>query len=145
MVLVLSSGFFGSQISPNFFQRATSLEFFREQHVVRCCRLPQLRCAGQGRVDNLRAWNGSCQRFSGLWSASDLARAQQHCYWGNRWIWAWVGRPATWGCGQADADVRAVQPQTDFCCKEQFLASSCYFHLGRPVGFPAKSLNPVNH
>ena len=71
-------------------------------------------------------------RVSGLRnaSASDLARVQQHYHWSIRWIWAWTGRPATWECGQADADMRAVQLQTDFCCKEQVLTSSCYFYLG---------------
>ena len=39
------------------------------------------------------------------------------------WKRTWIGRPATWECGQADADMHAIQPQTDFCCKEQVLTS----------------------
>ena len=40
---------------------------------VRCCRLLGLRCAEQGRVGRFYTRHRSCQRLSGLRSASDLA------------------------------------------------------------------------
>ena len=45
---------------------------------VRCCRLPQLRRAENGRVDDLGARSRSSERLSRFLSAPDLVGAQQH-------------------------------------------------------------------
>ena len=55
-----------------------------------------------------------------------------------------MGREAgDMGCDQAGADMRTVQPQTDFCYKEQVLAWLCrvIFILGArgPVGSRLKA------
>ena len=72
------------------------------------------------------------------WSAPNLVGAQQHYYWSIRWIWAWVGRLATWGCGQAVA--RLVQicvlssPELIFVVKNRFWLRRVIFISGGPVG-----------